>query len=98
MPQLKETLPKRWALLRNLEGRYLFNTEEGTMTWEHPDPGIDKAAYEFPTHHNKLDPDYEALSYVWGSDQKPHHLLVEGGQVCTRLPVTHSLMTALRHL
>lgn len=98
MTQLKATLPQGWGLDRNLDGRYLFwNVENDTTTWEHPDPGIDKATYELP-FFAKSDPHYEALSYAWGSDQTPHHLIVDGGQCRTRLPVTDSLMTALRHL
>lgn len=98
MAQLNATLPEGWELHRTSEGRYLFrNVENGTSAWEHPVPGIDKATYELPPYA-KLDPHYEALSYAWGSDQKPHHLIVDGGHGCTRLPITDSLMTALRHL
>lgn len=98
MPQLQATLPEGWELYRNPEGRYLFrNVENGTSTWEHPDSAIDKATYLLPPYAT-LDPHYEALSYAWESDQKPHHLLVDGGQGYYRLPVTNSLMTALRHL
>jgi hypothetical protein len=101
IPQLKATLPEGWEVCRNPEGKYMFwNDEEGpnTSTWDHPDPRIDKATYELPTYHDDLDPHYEAVSYVWGSDQKPHHLTVEGGRGCSQIAVTDSLMTALRHL
>ncbi|KAH8777850.1 heterokaryon incompatibility protein [Diaporthe sp. PMI_573] len=97
--QLKATLPKGWELYHTPEGRYLFwNAEDGTTTWEHPDPRVDKATYALPTSCEKLDSHYEAVSYVWGSDQKPHHLTVEDGEGCSQIAVTDSLMTALRHL
>lgn len=99
MSQLEATLPKGWFLARTLQGRYMFWSEEETTNhWQHPDSKIDKETYQLPTHHDILETQYEALSYVWGSDQKPHHLIVESGHDCTQLPVTDSLMAALRHL
>lgn len=79
IPQLQATLPKGWDVSYNPEGRYMFSLDdEAICSWEHPDPRVDKTTYELPKYHDELDPHYEALSYVWGSDQKPYHLTVEG--------------------
>ncbi|KAK4206858.1 heterokaryon incompatibility protein-domain-containing protein [Rhypophila decipiens] len=40
------------------------------------------------------DPDYEALSYCWGVDDKDHQVICEGKII----KITASLFSALRHL
>lgn len=50
----------------------------------------------FDGHHP---PVYEALSYVWGSNENPEHVQVtDKANDKSRLPVTHNLAVALRHL
>lgn len=97
--ELAKTLPSGWKVASNLERRYFFrNIKEKTTSWEHPDPRVDKATYDLPTRDESLDPQFEALSYVWGSEQRLHSLIIEGGLGRTQLPITENLMTALRHL
>lgn len=45
-------------------------------------------------------PPYEALSYVWGSDEKPHvlNLIVDDFQSLRQFRITTSLYNALRKI
>ena len=60
-----------YMVFENLEGRVGFwNVNEGTTTWEHPDPTYSDARYDSgETASGVAEPAFEALSYTWGSDE-----------------------------
>ncbi len=72
--ELQKTLPKGWTVFET-DGprrRFLFEHEEtDKTTWTHPDLSFDPGSYtpldELPPA--LFEPDYEALSYVWGPMQ-----------------------------
>ncbi|KAI0477382.1 HET-domain-containing protein [Xylariaceae sp. FL0804] len=81
-PPLKEiqmTLPEGWRAYETLEGRVIFHhIPEDITTWDHPDPSIDRELYDLAASVNQETPapDYEALSYCWGSKRKRRTVLV----------------------
>ncbi|KAK7752672.1 hypothetical protein SLS62_005441 [Diatrype stigma] len=109
LAQLRKTLPPSWIVTRTLEGRHLFIDQKTDIgQWRHPLPEIDPSRYEQqPSATDGFEPQYEALSYVWGSDNAPHFIFVDPAmgdeentekKTPTKLAVTENLMTALRHL
>ena len=70
--KLLHTLPKRWRVFKNIEGRYIFYNSTTELTqWEHPDPDIPKQLYHSDVVFGQTSSSmsqYEALSYVWGTD------------------------------
>ncbi|KAE8453859.1 hypothetical protein EG329_007635 [Mollisiaceae sp. DMI_Dod_QoI] len=67
--ELQKTLPDDWLVKKTLNGRYLFMKIGTGMpnSWIHPDPSFDPA----------YKPEYEALSYTWGSSENPVLAIVE---------------------
>ncbi|KAI8626049.1 HET-domain-containing protein [Xylariaceae sp. FL1651] len=70
--QLQETLPEGWVVKETLEGRYLFmrlGSSGVPNSWDHPDNTVERASYDMEVQKPKSDfePNYEALSYTWGS-------------------------------
>jgi hypothetical protein len=83
-----------------VDRRYFFrNMETGKVQWEHPNPNFHRRKYELPPKDGSFPP-YETLSYVWGGYEKSAVVTVErpDKQGPARLPVTESLVTALRYL
>jgi hypothetical protein len=66
--KLREQLPEGWEVFRNPEGKHFF-TSGYDVQYEHPNAAIDAKLYEEPVGDTRdnSQPDYEALSYVWGS-------------------------------
>lgn len=56
-------------------------------------PGVGDAPIACSLRLSRLgaNPDYEAISYVWGSSEKPHHIRCEA----TAIPITSNLRDAL---
>lgn len=106
---LEGTLPSGWTVYESLDGRYLFvewldKTEQTlqSCSWTHPDPDIDSslyepAVYEAPGPQNHA---FEALSYVWGSEDDPGLAFVQtSAGISTRtISIGRNLESALRHL
>lgn len=70
-----DALPPGWVAVKTPEGRWLFEHETTEISsWNHPNPNFDSARLELVTElpHDELYPHYEALSYVWGSDDTPY--------------------------
>ncbi|CAN9120995.1 unnamed protein product [Alternaria alternata] len=67
--KLREQLPDGWGVFRNPEGKHFFTSGYGNVQYEHPNAAIDAKLYEEPVEDTRdsSQPDYEALSYVWGS-------------------------------
>ncbi|KAH6857146.1 heterokaryon incompatibility protein-domain-containing protein [Chaetomium sp. MPI-CAGE-AT-0009] len=108
--ELQKTLPKGWAVFET-DGpgrRFLFEHEEtDTTSWTHPDPSFDPGLYapldELPPA--QFEPDYEALSYVWGSmDDARETALIRYANLTTvaagfsSITLGNNLANALRHL
>jgi len=66
----------------------------------HPGKPMDAVELTLRTFRLEIDnpPPYEALSYVWGSEQDPHAISVGSSTNRGILRVTHNLLDALRHL
>lgn len=102
---LRETLPAGWWVDKTLDGRYLFiNLDGGPSSWDHPDPGFDRALYQHSPDAKaakESQEPYEALSYTWGCFRNPAVVQVLGDTdmtPTTYLEVTRNLETALRNL
>lgn len=72
LSEIQESLPCGWQAHRTLEDRILFQTLDDrncmVTTWQHPNVNIDPKIYAQPPlwPEYRVDPKYEALSYVWG--------------------------------
>ena len=110
LEDLRQTLPADWNVHETLEGRYIFDIFDlDSTSWDHPDPGFDRARYELPLPGPRSNggPAYEALSYVWGSsvacetiytcDPADSRSMIShlGSR---KLAIGHNLAEALRHL
>ncbi|KAI0469545.1 HET-domain-containing protein [Xylaria cf. heliscus] len=81
LKELQQRLPDGWDMGETLGGRYIFEEPHtGLTTWTHPDPTLDPACYrpEEDARGYRVEPEYEALSYVWGSKENPERIAVEG--------------------
>lgn len=86
------------------------NSEYYFTTWTHPNPNFDHSSYATSVEYPGPDfqPQYEALSYVWGSEETPETAQVQDLQsistvsvtfnVWKSLPIGANLAEALRHL
>ncbi|KAK6606664.1 hypothetical protein H4I95_04313 [Botrytis cinerea] len=100
LEQLQETLSDGMYVMKTIDGRYIFKHRSGNAnSWDHPDPTFDRALYDLPKHGDFLEnkPQYEALSYIWGSTENPvkAHVL---GETSTMIQIGASLAVALRQL
>jgi len=108
--ELQETLPKGWTVCET-DGpsrQFLFEHEDtDTTSWTHPDPSFSPESYaprdELPPP--QFEPNYEALSYAWGSTEDARETV--SIRYATLAPVAagfssitlgNNLATALRHL
>lgn len=72
---VQDALPPNWVAVKTPEGRWLFEHEPTEFSsWNHPNPTFDSARLELAAGlpHGELYPHYEALSYVWGSNDTPY--------------------------
>ena len=70
--ELRKTLPERSTADETLNGRYLFIHDLLRSSWSHVNPKFDRELYELPEPQQPtLEPNYEALSYTWGSMKNP---------------------------
>ncbi|KAI1775079.1 heterokaryon incompatibility protein-domain-containing protein [Hypoxylon cercidicola] len=103
LEELEKTLPPGWMVEETYEGRYIFWIAETEQTfWNHPDPAVDAVLYEGFTDDTPTDykPQFEALSYVWGSMEDPEllELRPDGSETGVSVSITRNLGVALRHL
>ena len=101
---LQKTLPGGWRVRETLQGRYLFASQDGDNSWDHPNPSVDRELYnadqgQFSPNYQ---PRYEALSYTWGSTKAPMNAYVVNpscpGQPYTTISIGANLACALKHL
>lgn len=107
LEQLRETLPPGWNVYQTIEGRMLFEGEDKNATWVHPCPEVSPTAYDItvrPPQDTRGTPDYEALSYTWGSLTMSATVVVHSGLLSSAnpkpsvLPIGANLSEALRYL
>jgi hypothetical protein len=107
--KLREQLPDGWEVFINPEGKHFFASGYDVQ-YEHPDAAIDARLYEGTVEdtQDNSQPDYEALSYVWGSPDDLVSIFVYEydtvlfkpleEQVWFPMKVRRNLADALRHL
>jgi len=104
LDQLKESLPSGWRAYETIEGKFIFVDEgNGEPHWIHPNADIDRSLYELPAFSPRVaTPSYEALSYTWGSLDRPQKILVENDDTLnaamSELFIYSNLDEALRYL
>lgn len=82
--RVRQTLPASWDVFEALDGRFLYMQAEGTggltTSWEHPSSGDDpvatSASYSLQDSPENTMITYEALSYIWGSEEDPLEVLI----------------------
>ncbi|KAK7957721.1 HET-domain-containing protein [Apiospora saccharicola] len=75
LKEVRATLPKGWSAYQTLRDRIMFQGKsvpqsDWESTWVHPDPQVSQTAYDITMHpppSREGIPDFEALSYAWGS-------------------------------
>ena len=107
--KLREQLPDGWEVFTNPEGKHFFASGYDVQ-YEHPNAAVDARLYEEPVEDTRdnLQPDYEALSYVWGSPDDLVSVFVYEDDTALSKPleervmfsmkVRRNLADALRHL
>lgn len=110
LEKLRETLPPGWNVYQTTGGRggrMLFEGPDKTTTWIHPSPNVSPTAYDvtlYPVQDTGDGPDYEALSYTWGSASPSTALVVYSGLISSADPqpsvlqIGANLSEALRYL
>ncbi len=113
LSELQKTTPDDWQVYQTLDGRFLFRyvEEAGWLnSWDHPDQDFDPSRYQLPEICPSGQPEYEALSYVWGAPDNRHYIVVDSGvapekdhglsvtKKWAKLSIQVNLMAALRHL
>ena len=102
--ELQKTLPANWIVKECLNRKYLFGCESPPHTsWTHPVPGFDRELYEpSASQQDQFEPNYEALSYTWGSVDRPIAARVlsrqHSAEAFESLLIGQNLACALRHL
>jgi hypothetical protein len=106
LEKLQETVPRGWTAMETLQGRYVFlrdDTNSEHTSWKHPSNSFDHSLYESfnPDLYPDYEPNYDALSYTWGSPDTPQVALVGSGsfESSTRImKIGANLALALRYL
>jgi hypothetical protein len=102
LQQIRETLPDGWEVYETTEGRYFFNPEKGGTSWVHPDAHIERSSYELPPDelNSRSGPEYEALSYTWGTADNSEiaYVLGPSGEGFTTIQIQQNLASSLRHM
>ncbi|SPO04617.1 related to heterokaryon incompatibility protein [Cephalotrichum gorgonifer] len=101
LDDVRKTLPSNWDVDETLDGRYLFEQSDTTF-WTHPDPDVPPSSYQLPPEvsHPGFQPQYEALSYTWGTSDDPETAFIQASDDNTShstLQITQNLAAALRH-
>lgn len=83
-PEHRQGLATGWEVHKTFEGRAYYNqiSEDGSElgSWTHPDPDfyLREPTNTLLEHNDEgLIPVYEALSYVWGSQDNLEHIYIE---------------------
>lgn len=82
LDQLRETLPPGWNVYQTREERILFEGPDKTTSWVHPYPHVSPTSYDITLYSLQETgdaPEYEALSYTWGSLIKVEAVVVYSG-------------------
>lgn len=93
--------PYPWNAEVTSDGETLYlNKFTNETSWNHPSG---EAVVSATTQHNNIQPQYEALSYTWGTNRDPetaHVVSLESDQVesFATLDIYQNLASALRHL
>jgi hypothetical protein len=107
--KLREQLPDGWEVFMNPEGKHFFASGYDVQ-YEHPNAAVDARLHEDPIGDTRdsSQPDYEALSYVWGSPDDLVSVFVYEDNTALFKPleervmfpmkVRQNLADALRHL
>ncbi|KAK8060904.1 hypothetical protein PG996_010834 [Apiospora saccharicola] len=75
LKEVQATLPEGWFAYQTLRDRIMFRKRIGPQsdwvsTWVHPNPQVSQTEYDITMHpppSREGIPDFEALSYAWGS-------------------------------
>ena len=103
--ELQKTLPPGWVTEETAQYRYryIFEDADENTSWTHPNPRCDPAAWQDLEELPPLgfEPEFEALSYNWGSQQDQVTARVvsvsgDGGEY--NISITRNLSAALRAL
>ncbi|KAH7142747.1 heterokaryon incompatibility protein-domain-containing protein [Dactylonectria estremocensis] len=99
---LQKSLPSGWRAEETVEGRFAFWNEDLNITsWAHPDASIIPSLYSSPADDASFSPQYEALSYTWGSADNPQTVqVISQGDLSEfrTLQIPKNLASALKHL
>ncbi|KAK3997893.1 heterokaryon incompatibility protein-domain-containing protein [Cladorrhinum sp. PSN332] len=107
---LQVSLPDNWRAYQLLDKRFIYwyetDQEDGYAQWEHPDPTVDLSPYEQVQADYAFSPEYEALSYTWGSPADPETAYIrednddddKSPKNYSQLPIGRNLASAIRHL
>ncbi|KAK7219774.1 hypothetical protein V2G26_007777 [Clonostachys chloroleuca] len=99
---LQKSLPSGWVAEETAEDRCLFwNENLHTSSWAHPNGSVTRSLHGSPANDITCFPQYEALSYTWGSTSNPQtvQVLSQGGLCEIRtLHIGENLASAFRHL
>ena len=103
--ELQKTLPSGWVVEETAQYRYryIFEDADENTSWTHPNPRCDPSAWQDLEELPPLgfEPEFEALSYNWGSQQDPAtaQLVSACGDNGKRtISITGNLSAALRAL
>lgn len=101
---VQSTLPEKWRAHENLEGRILFLHSDGYSSYIHP-TNMERSFYMLREPVEDVsDPEYEALSYVWGDSDVQHSVEVvgdtsiHGSGTSSTLAVGPNLLECLRYM
>lgn len=103
LEDVQKTLPSDWDVMETLQGRYLFSHSQLDLdSWDHPDDNVDRALYalEENSEQSGYEPDYEAMSYCWGSQADTSRVLIATTEErpSMYLDIGHNLACAMQHL
>ncbi|KAI6409688.1 hypothetical protein MCOR23_000778 [Pyricularia oryzae] len=78
---LASTLPPGWSVRESCSGRIAFqHVKTDTISWIHPDPSVSESTYrqlKDDVFKHPAVPEFEALSYTWGSAGNAEVISVE---------------------
>lgn len=93
---LPDELDSGWGVAKTLDGRLIFvNPDSGKLQWDPPDVEFDPSIYKKDSLV-EAQPEFEALSYTWGTEPPSKFLIIEG-TTRTKFAVRPNLLGALKH-
>ncbi|RYP77329.1 hypothetical protein DL770_007096 [Monosporascus sp. CRB-9-2] len=103
LDKIRDSLPGGWDVVETLEKRVLFHSPFPLRTsWEQPVPSFPRAYYKERRSSSQKSPgpQYEALSYVWGTESEAESVVVENDALngFSRISIRRNLADALRRL